>query len=317
MKNYRLGLPPLDTLIFFEAAYRTRSFTASAAELSVSQVAVSKRVRQLEEWVGDALFVRDGKKLFPTASGDKLFQTAAMTLEFLQHGLGALREEAQRPLSIGANAAVGMFWLTPQLRAFGFSPHACPTRLLTSDNPQDLMNGSNDLVVSYGDGSIPGRTATLLLEEVLAPVAAPRVAEEFAGLKSIKDMPRNRRTKILNYGRAAPDWVDWRVWFQALSLGTLEGWPVEAHSTYSKTIGEAIKGNGIALGSITLLSPELASGSLAVVGTDALRTGRGYYISHSDRAVLSDDARNLVTYLVSAARSEDAANASAIGKAIG
>ncbi|MDZ5452809.1 LysR family transcriptional regulator [Labrys sp. ZIDIC5] len=85
-------------------------------ELNVSQAAVSKRIGQLETWMGEALFMRAGKRLFPTPLGDKLFQTASMTLEFLHQGLGVLREEAQRPLSIGANTPVGMFWLTPHLR---------------------------------------------------------------------------------------------------------------------------------------------------------------------------------------------------------
>jgi DNA-binding transcriptional LysR family regulator len=298
MKNYRNSLTPLDTLIFFEAAYRTRSFTQSASELNVSQVAVSKRVRQLEDWVGEALFLRQGKRLLPTAPGDRLFQTAGMTLEFLQQGLGALRDEAQRPLSIGANTAVGMFWLTPQLRAFGLSPHACPTRLLTSDNPQDLMNGSNDLVVAYGDGSLPGRNTTLLLDEMLAPVAAPTVAAGLApGLKSIIDIPAGKRPKLLNYGRSAPDWVDWRVWFQTLGLGSLGSWSVELHSTYSQTIGEAIKGNGIALGSVSLLRAELDAGSLVQVGSDVLVTGRGYYVSHGQHSVLTEGARRLVDFL--------------------
>ncbi|KUM27749.1 hypothetical protein AU467_15275 [Mesorhizobium loti] len=62
MRKYRTALPPLDLLIFFEAAHRVGSFTGCATELHVSQAAVSKRIRQLEEWVGEPLFVR-------TASG--------------------------------------------------------------------------------------------------------------------------------------------------------------------------------------------------------------------------------------------------------
>jgi LysR family glycine cleavage system transcriptional activator len=303
MKKYRFSLPQLDTLIFFEAAYRVGSFTASAAELNVSQAAVSKRIRQLEEWLGESLFVRSGKRLFPTPMGDKLFQTAGMTLEFLQQGLGALREEAQRPLSIGANTAVAMFWLTPHLRGFGLSPYACPTRLITSDNPRDLFNDGNDLTITYGDGALPERTTTLLFEEELIPVAAPDVARKFSGdLRSIQGIPLSDRPTLLNFGRTSPDWVDWRVWFQRLSFSEFDRWPVETLSTYSQTIGEAIKGRGIALGSIWLLRAELEVGVLERVSSDVLLSGRGYYVSHNDRAVLPEGARHLIDYLVAAAK---------------
>lgn len=303
MKKFRASLPPLDTLVFFEAAYRRGSFTGSATELNVSQAAVSKRIKQLESWVGEPLFFRQGKKLTPTPSGDKLFQTTTMTLEFLQQGLGAMREKAQRPLSIGANTAIGMFWLTPHLRAFGLSPHACPTRLITSDNPLDLMIDTNDLAVTYGDGVIPGRHAEFLLAEELTPVAAPSVVEQLGGsLLSLREIPTGNRPKILNYTRAGPDWVDWKVWFQRLGFSDADQWPLETLSTYSQTIGEAIKGRGVALGSVSLLSAELSAGNLMPLSRDVLLTGRGYYISHSDHSVISPGARHLVDYLLAAAK---------------
>jgi LysR family glycine cleavage system transcriptional activator len=303
MKRYRASLPPLDTLVFFEAAYRRKSFTAGAGELNVSQAAVSKRIWQLEAWIGEALFVREGKRLVPTPLGDKLFQTTSMTLEFLQRGLGALREEAHRPLSIGANTAVGMFWLTPHLRAFGLSAEACPTRLITSDNPQDLFNGGNDLTVTYGDGTLADRTTTLLFPEKLTPVAAPQIAALFGNsLRSIQDVPPAVRPKLLNYERASPDWVDWRVWFHRLSFGNFDAWPVETLSTYSQTIGEAIDGRGIALGSIWLLGAELQAGVLQRVSRDVLLSGRGYYVSYANRTVLSAGARHLINHLMEAAR---------------
>jgi LysR family transcriptional regulator, glycine cleavage system transcriptional activator len=173
MRKYRSALPPLDLLIFFEAAHRIGSFTGCAAELHVSRAAVSKRIRQLEEWVGEPLFVRNGKRLLVTESGDKLCQPVGMVLEFLRQGLDNLRENAQRPLSIAANTVIGLFWLAPQLQAFGLSGDACPTRLITSDTSNDLLASKNDLVVAYSNGTIQGWHTILLLDEELTPVASP------------------------------------------------------------------------------------------------------------------------------------------------
>jgi DNA-binding transcriptional LysR family regulator len=84
MKRYRTALPPLDLLIFFEAAHRVGSFTGCAAELNVSQAAVNKRIHQLEKWIGEPLFIRNGKRLAPTQSGEHLYRTVGMALEFLR-----------------------------------------------------------------------------------------------------------------------------------------------------------------------------------------------------------------------------------------
>jgi DNA-binding transcriptional LysR family regulator len=303
MKNYRRNLPPLDMLFFFEAAYRRGSFTSCAAELNVSQAAVSKRIRQLEQWIGDPLFARRGKRLFATSAGERLYQTTSMALEFLQQGITSLREEARRPLSIGANTSIGMFWLTVQLREFGFSGDACPTRLLTSDNLQDLLNESNNLIVTYGAGKIPEWDSILLLEEELAPVASPGLVKELGAdaIATLEDITPAVRPRLLNYPRSGPDWVDWRAWFDALSVQGLAHWQIETHSTYSQTIGEAIQGKGIALGSLSLLGAELRAGSLVRLTDDILKTGRGYYLCHAKKFALSKDAKALSDFLIAAA----------------
>ena len=73
MDKQRKFLPPLDTLVFFEAALRAVSwavsFCASATELYISQAAVSKRVKQLENWLGVDLFQRGVRSLEPTHAG--------------------------------------------------------------------------------------------------------------------------------------------------------------------------------------------------------------------------------------------------------
>lgn len=306
MSRYRSTLPPLDLLVFFEAACRVGSFTGCAAELHVSQAAVSKRIRQLEDWVGEPLFMRQGKRVRPTDSGSKLFQTVGMSLEFLRRGLASIRDDAQRPLSIAANGGVGMFWLAPHLQSFGLSSHACPTRLITSDNAGDLFSDQNDLAIAYGNGTFPGWNATLLLDEVLTPMAAPALARKLRGgpNKSLIHLLSADAPPLLNYSRAGPDWVDWRIWFASLGLSDFAKWRVRQMTTYSQTIGEAIRGHGIALGSVTLLGADLAAGRLVRLANDVLRTGRGYYLCHKETAVLSREAKSLARFLISAARNE-------------
>ena len=307
MKKYRTTLPPLDLLIFFEAAHRVGSFTGCASELHVSQAAVSKRMHQLETWIGEPLFIRNGKRLAPTESGERLYHTVGMALEFLRQGLGTLREHAMRPLSIGAHTVVGMFWLTAQLQAFGLSGDACPTRLVTSDNTSDLLAGKNDLLVVYSNGIVPGCRTTRLLEEEMVPMASPALAAALGadGKGPFQQYNRTDCPPLLNYLRSAPDWVDWRVWFDALSLKGPSGWNLKTMSTYSQTIGEAIRGNGIALGSVALLQSELAAGGLVPLTKDSLRTDRGYYLCQNESTPLSGEAQRLADFLVTAAQRQN------------
>lgn len=313
MKKYRGALPPLDLLVFFEAAHRVGSFTGCAAELHVSQAAVSKRIRQLEDWVGQPLFHRHGKRLQTTESGERLFQSVGMALEFLRHGLENLREAARRPLSIAASTVVGMFWLAPQLQAFGLSGDACPTRLTTSDNTAGLLADRNDLLVLYSDGVIPGWHCTRLLPEEMTPMASPELARQLGADpdRPFSALQSQSRAPILNYARGSPDWVDWRVWFNALDAGQMQDWRVEVMSTYSQTIGEAIRGKGIALGSVALLQSELKAGRLVPLSKDVLCTGRGYYLCRDEQSPLSPDAHRLAEFLTAsaAAQLEEASSA--------
>lgn len=286
--------------MFFEAAYRKGSFTSAATELNVSQAAVSKRLKQLEDWIGEAVFVRGKQRLTPTPAGQRVFQTASMTLEFLQLGLGPMRKEAYRTLSIGAPTGFGMFWLVPWLHSFGLSGQAVPTRLITSDNPHELLDGGNDLVVLYGDGVVPGRTATLLYEERLIPLAAPSYAARYPDLVSIREIPVHERPTLLNYSRAAPDWLNWRSWFELAAVEGLDRWPVRNMQTFSQTVGEAIDGNGLALGTPLFLHHEIQSGQLVPFGSEIVHTGRAYFVSHSDRLVMTDGTRALIRHLVDA-----------------
>ena len=121
MGRRRTALPPLDTLVFFEAVARRGGFTAAAAaaaELLVSQAAVSKRVRQLEDWLGTELFHRSPRSLTPTRAGATLVEPVTMALDYLRGALSDVRAPARGAVRIAANGAVATFWLAPRLWAF-------------------------------------------------------------------------------------------------------------------------------------------------------------------------------------------------------
>lgn len=300
MKRYRQSLPPLDALVFFESAARHGSFTRAGSELYVSQAAVSKRIRQLEEWFGTELFERSGRVLTLTEAGVQISEKVVMALDYLEVSINSVRRVNRSALRIAANSAVTMFWLQPRLRAFALEKSSCTVGVLTSDRAGDLLSPEHDFTILYAKAPLPGWQMYLLREEVLAPVAAPGLARRMSErAPTIFSEPWQEEAPVLlDYERVAPDWTNWQVWAERLNLPTLRNWPRLNCDSYTLAIGKALAEHGIALGSIALLDGELRSGQLVQIGEKSLKTGHGYYLAHPSGRLLSHDARQLLEFLL-------------------
>ncbi len=292
MLSYRKSLPPLDTLVFFEAAMRHQNFTEAADELFVTQAAVSKRIRQLETWLGVDLFERSGRKLIPTEAGEYLAEKTGMTLDYLDQALRTVKVPSQPVVRIASVTALATFWLQPKLRSFALSDEACPFNLTSADELGDLLRPEHDLVILHGENRLPGWNAELLFEEEIVPVGTPAVVEEAGAFR------QNDGQVLLNFARMAPNWTDWNVWIQRTGWSEFREWPVLNCASYNQTIGRALKGQGIALGALPLLQDELSSGDLVAMSSRTLSTGKGYYIAWPKARPMSDEAERLKNVLL-------------------
>ncbi|WP_085902479.1 LysR family transcriptional regulator [Kiloniella majae] len=299
MKNYRKSLPPLDCLLFFEAAARYESFTGAAVELFVSQAAVSKRVQQLEKHVGVTLFHRHGRKLVLTNEGKYLRDRIILALDFLDVSFSGFTPEVTGSVRVAANNAVSMFWLGPRIKEFGLSDLACSVDLVTSNIMREQLDKKNDLAIVYCDGNLPDHDCWPLMPEVLTPVAHPEIAErlQIKPGESLSNVPAGSRSPLLNFPLLAPDWVNWDVWSQRADVQGYDVWPREVCKTYAHTIGRALKGQGIALGSIYLLSEELTTGQLVKVGEQSIQSKLSYYLVASKGFKLRDNVKVVAKYL--------------------
>ena len=303
MKSYRKNLPPMDCLVFFEAAARNLNFTLASEELFVSQAAVSKRIRQLEKFLDTELFLRNGRMLELTQRGQELFGRTSITLDFIENALARLSEQSDAAVSIASSNAISMFWLQKQLNKFGLTEHSCPVNLVTSDENRDLLRSGTHLIVVPCDGALPGYDCTKLFSEQLVPVAAPGVADkvEFNSLEDmfLADVPN--ALPLLDFRRVEPFWVNWNVWARMTGTTIPDSWPRERCKTYAHTIGKALEGKGIALGNIRLLSDELASGFLVPIGDGILDSKNDYYLIRDPSNPLTGNAKHLHDFLRDAA----------------
>lgn len=293
MVRYRKRLPPLDTLIFFECALRRGSFTDAAEELFVSQAAVSKRIRQLEEWLGTRLFDRQTPRLVPTDAARRLGHRVAMTLEFLEQSVTQVRAPGQPIVRIASMTAIGMLWLQPRLRQFGLSASACFFNLTLSDDFTTLFSPDNDLALIYGDGEFPGWEAVRVLSEDLVPMAAPDVARRLARCGFLAD----DTAPLLDYERLSPDWVNWAVWAERVGLPSLSEVPRQNCTSYAQSVGRALEGCGVLLGSLPLLEEEITTGRLSRLDQPTYASPRAYWIAWPTGKHLTDDAYRLLLTL--------------------
>jgi LysR family glycine cleavage system transcriptional activator len=257
-------LPPLDLLRGFVAVARRMSVTLAAGDLHLTQSAVSRQVRALEEHLGVPLFLRRHRGLTLTPEGERLYGRADAWLQQIAAELASMRRSA-RPAPVNVSASVGAtaLWLLPRLGRFQALHPDVDVRVSASNRLVDLDRDGVDLALRYAPASRMAPDAIRLFGEAVAPVASP-------ALKLHERFERNAlgTLTLLEFEEVERPWLRWRDWLGAMGL---DGATPRAHlilSQYDQIIYAAVAGHGVALGRLPLIASQLAEGQLV-----ALRTG--------------------------------------------
>jgi DNA-binding transcriptional LysR family regulator len=277
MNLLRKRLPPPGSLIVFEAVARRLGFTAAAQELGISQAAVSRQIRNLEEFVGQDLFRRSHRRVSLTESGAQLFDDVTFGLGRIAERLDYLRKSLaeESVLTIQTTIAFASFWLMPRLSGFAAAHPEIELRLITSDLPPDFAGAAIDLTVVYGERTPPGMRGLRLFGDEILPVASPRFLERHRKLESLEDL---QAAPLLNMEPAQSIWLTWEEWFGRLGhkvSGNIKG---PRFSSYALVVQAALEGQGIALGWRRMLAPQLARGDLLPVTKASLVPNEAYHL---------------------------------------
>jgi LysR family glycine cleavage system transcriptional activator len=193
----------------FEAAARTENFTAAAAELGMTQAAVSYQVKSLEERLGAPLFVREKGRARLTPLGARLAPALSGAFDAIEAAFASHREEDGSLLTITTTHTFANTWLAWRLGAFQMDHPDLAVRMTTSNELVDLRGGDADVAVRAGSGEWEGLDQHRLFESSSTPMASP---EYLAGIErglgrklEPRDMPR------LNLINPSDDW--WQQWF--------------------------------------------------------------------------------------------------------
>ncbi len=286
MPSRRYNLPNLAFVQGFEAAARTLSFTKAAEELFITQSAVSRQIKALEDHLGLKLFERQARSLALTESGLVLYRIATEVLDRLQNATDRLRAETRaRQVSITTTTGFASLWLIPRLRRFTALHPDVDVRISATTDVLNLERSLIDLAVRYClPEAVPEGAVRLFGEEMIPVCSRALLRDRARPLKRPQDLARHTLLHF-DYADAGAMYIDWDTWLAALGIGDLKAAGALHFSQYEQMIQAAISGQGIALGRKPLVSDLIASGELVAPFTQTLVGSRAYFIIQSRLAV--------------------------------
>ncbi|MCF7201033.1 LysR substrate-binding domain-containing protein [Pseudomonas oligotrophica] len=267
-------MPPLYALRAFEVAARLGSFTAAGQSLCITQSAVSRHVRTLEENLGCQLFERRGSRLSLTDAGRVLAQELKVGFRAIENACIAVSRQ-EGALRLKAPSTLTMRWLLDVLEAFGREQPQRRVQLTSAWMDLDSVDFHGepfDCAVLLGNGSFPADWQQLkLFDEWLVPVCAPVLLGERPW-----DAARLARAELIHPSR---DCRDWRRWLERVGLGEAIAWQQgKLFDTLELGISAAAQGHGVSIGDLALVAADLRRGSLALPFDRAVRSGDSYYL---------------------------------------
>lgn len=274
------NLPPLTMLRVFEEVARHRSFNRAADALNVTQGAVSRQIKQLEEYLGISLFLRTPRGLTLTEAGSALAPHLGEAFDQMERALQAVRvPNLRQRLRILAPPTWGTRWLSPRLRSF---LKRYPDISLSITNQQgDDSAGELDCRIRFGLEQAPHCHSELLVMERHIAVASP---ELFDG-EQPPELHDHPLLHILHEGKRLRVWENW---LEAVGRSDVDAASGIEFSTLDQVIHTALSGGGLAVIDRQMIERELASGSLLPITPVEVIGPYGYWLDiASDKLGLS------------------------------
>lgn len=295
-------LPPLLALRAFEAAARHMSFTLAADELCVTQSAISKHIRSLEEHFRLKLFNRLTREIELTEEGTLLFSSVGTSFDQIEATSRTLAKiKPTRGLTLNILPTLASTWLMPRLVRFTQQHQSVEVRLVTSIEPVAFERDKIDVAIRVGrlptqrlKGHAPridlvmtndwsGIVAEKLFPDVLVPVCRP----DLLGEKDPATPAALVRLPLIHTDSRAHAWEDW---FAALNVPYQPAARALHFGHFFMSVRAAIDGKGVALVPHILVKEDIQSGRLIVPVTERVPSEGDYYLMYrkeraKDRAI--------------------------------
>ena len=279
-------LPPLTWLRAFEAAARHLSFTQAAAELNLTQSAVSQHVRSLETTLGFALFVRKTRALQLTEGGSNYLPVVQEAFDILASGTRALTGgDRGRRLMVTCNLAFSIFWLAPRLGALLAAHPWLSLNLSTPIWDPHHAEGVPEVEIRFGRAALMPGTAERLAVERAYPVCAP---DAEPALKSWETAPLFDCTGVT---------TNWEAWLASQDQVLPKDRSVNLASTYVVAMTAALNGGGLAMAHDTLAGDMLADGRIETPYDHSVEMPESYFLLAAPKHEETPAARIFVDWI--------------------
>ncbi len=300
MSGLRAKLPPANSLVVFEAAARHLNFTRAAAELSVTQAAVSRQIQVLEGHLGVPLFHRLHRALQLTRQGHRLQQAVTMGLEHIANAAAEIRRgRREGELTVSSSVTFASYWLMSRVAKFRAAHPDIEPRLVASAPVRDLVVAGIDLAIRYGSGHWPGVEAIHLMDNEVFPVCAPGYLRARPGLREPRDLLGETLLHLVEFDH---NWVTWPAWLRAFGVeGSPSGRGLE-FDNYLILIQAALDGQGIALGGGRLAEDFIERGALARPIQASLRSEQAFHLLIPRDVPLSEPAKVFRDWILAEAK---------------
>jgi LysR family glycine cleavage system transcriptional activator len=270
-----MRMPPLNALRAFEAAARYQNFSRAAEELHVTQGAVSRHVKLLEQHLGIELFRRRPQGLELTAPGRVLLPELSASFERIARAAESVASQ-DAEIKITSATTIATRWLIPRLLGFQQRhPELRASVGLFLSGYDDFYKGNFDVGIDCFETAMTRPAdleAVLIRREALTPVCAPQLLDG--------DSPLTKPADLIHHTLLHPytDRMDWRKWLRAAELTDVDAESGQIFETLEMAVRAAVGGLGVAMGDLLLVQDELASGKLVAPFDLVVSEDTGYYL---------------------------------------
>lgn len=277
MNFARRRMPALAELIAFESAARLKSFTRAAEELSLTQGAISRQIKNLEDTIGVLLFERVRRTVVLTDAG-------SLFLADIRKVLDGLSEASERAAGLGAEHVLNLAvlptfatrWLIPRMPAFLKERPGVNVNFLVRLEPFSFDEQPFDAAIHFGDGAWPGAITHYLCHEEIVAVASPGLVRRSA-LRGPGDLAK---VTLLHQTTRPHAWAEWLGAQRVIHPASHKGPRIEQ---FGMIVEAALAGLGVALVPKFLALAEIEQGRLSVLPGEAFESSKAYWLAVPER----------------------------------
>ncbi|MEM6984904.1 MAG: LysR substrate-binding domain-containing protein [Pseudomonadota bacterium] len=295
MNKLRQLLPPMASLLPFEATVRLGSITRASDELGLTQAAVSKQIKLLETHLGTQLFERRNRAVIATDDGRELARIVAESFASIGGFAETLRlRHKGGEVVLRAQLCEGLYWLMPRLSGFYQTHPNIEVRVSVSTAPITEADERFDLALQTTGRASGNATLAFSVDDEVFPICSPGYLESVTRPLDIDNL---HHFNLLHHKANPQDWVDWDNWLLQVGSDLRVGLKGEVYDSYPLMMQATLEWHGLAIGWRRTSEHLLQSGALVQPFNESLYLKDGVSVYHPSDWPLRENTRVLLHWL--------------------